>query len=497
MLFQQCTVREEKDLLEGVFNHFLKHALNINLKANKAKTVFAHYCGFDSYNHAKAIFDKMPQSDDGSFRSFPDLVFLSNCETGHNKAVSKHLLDFLDTELSISFKDDDKKDGVLVQFFMTYSSKDLKHLNPQISKHTQRDYILSTGVAIPPPDSYKSIREMFESRGEHELVAKHYKLHDYQMRGLNKALEAVGKPVLKSVLINPSQPSPNSPITLNIESLTANDTEEVKKVVDMFDKVKGVGKTLAKESIFPDVHKPVQLRKFHQHLGELPDVDQEGGLILDAPEGMTKFRRENESTPYSLSDDGSILVMGEGHYPNLVELASKHKRVLTISSMMNIGIPVNQLGVNNMTMMGDSKVVVVAPKSLLFNYKKTLAEYFGITDCEVVLSSKDFGGLNHRVTIISEHLFSKTEFSKEDASNAIVFHEHHPMRMSANTNTMKAILSNLDNFKFSWIHIEGMAQVSDRMTKELPPIVDPVNGVETLLERLRRYINLNYFGNKG
>lgn len=104
MLFEQCQTRQEKDVVETVLFQFLDEKLRLKFRPNKQRTLFAHFCGFPTYNHAKPAFDALPSESNP--RSFVDLVWSVRKETGNREAVKNHLFRFLEKHLSLTFNSD-------------------------------------------------------------------------------------------------------------------------------------------------------------------------------------------------------------------------------------------------------------------------------------------------------------------------------------------------------------------------------------------------------
>lgn len=138
MLFQYCKSTEEVQELFVVLFSFLQDSLSLNFKKNKQNEIFAHYCGFKSYNHLKAVLDGLP-SEPQSIPSLPTIVLKAHLGGVTEGRIGAHLIEFLETELSCRGMSEDKRESLQGDFFMKcvgVRSKTLFH--SQAISRTQR-----------------------------------------------------------------------------------------------------------------------------------------------------------------------------------------------------------------------------------------------------------------------------------------------------------------------------------------------------------------------
>lgn len=149
--------------------------------------------------------------------------------------------------------------------------------------------------------------------------------------------------------------------------------------------------------------------------------------------------------------DGNIQILEDGETLDLTNLLKRHKRIVSIHKRLRIGT----YSARSELVMSDKKLVLIAPASLLFNYKRELQEHFNITDVAVIRNMNDFSGFSSKVTIISPHLFAKLEII--NTVSALVVQDYYPMNMKPSSKTQQGIFKNMGYFEQSVVQIDSLS----------------------------------------
>ncbi len=152
------------------------------------------------------------------------------------------------------------------------------------------------------------------------------------------------------------------------------------------------------------------------------------------------------------TDDG-VVFLKDGECPNLGAMFQDLDFVVAIELSLNMGMPIVQFTAHNPLSLG-SHVVIVCPNQLALNYKKTFKQMFG-EECKVVDSVAKWTGVNGKLTVISDRIFSRIEFSREDFHNSVVIQDYYPSRWAPTTKTQQDIINKLHQFSKSAVIIDS------------------------------------------
>ena len=153
--------------------------------------------------------------------------------------------------------------------------------------------------------------------------------------------------------------------------------------------------------------------------------------------------------------DGNIQILEADEELDLAGLLKRHQRIVSIHRDLRIGAATLPYSARSELVMSDKKLVLIAPASLLFNYKRELQEHFNITDVAVIRNKNDFSGFDSKVTIISPHLFAKLEIT--DTVNALAVQDYYPMNMKPESKTQQGVFKNMGYFTQSVIQVDSLS----------------------------------------
>lgn len=288
MLYPICCCSEEITELSNKLFSTLKKELDLSFKLNKQNELFAKFCGFPSYNHAKPVLKKLPSSPENHL-DFNELVS-KGLESGLSyRDIGDHLISFIENNLSCSGVNSQKKDSIRERFLPSPKTHD-KWLTQSLDRLTRHN------------ESHRSV-ETYD-------LLDHHKQNLLTPRGLRHTiidsdLERLGaSPIYRSD--NKTVSLVKSPLDIS----RARRDDDIKNIF-ILDNITGMGFSPVHEIVRPSILNA----SCKKHVFVLPRV-----LIEQYKKEINKFLKDTSvNTEFDLNGEPIT------EFPRGISLISEHK----------------------------------------------------------------------------------------------------------------------------------------------------------------------------